>query len=79
LALISVLLVIVGDLNLEGVALPPDEANPPLVVDPNAVLALTISKEFLEAISRRNAQVCQGTRCLQNPKFDVGPTLDVTR
>jgi len=77
LAFILLLLVIVRDLDPESIALPPDEANSPLVVDPNAVLALAVTREFLEMVSRRNIQVCQGIRCIQNPKPDVGPALDI--
>jgi hypothetical protein len=69
--------VIVGDLDLESIAQPPDEANSPLVIDPNAVLVLAVAREFLEVVSRRNIQVAQGIRCIQNPKLDVGPALDV--
>ena len=68
---------IVGDLDLESIALPPNEANPPLVVDPNAVLALAVAQELFEVVSRRNIQICQAIRCIQNPKFDVGPALDI--
>jgi hypothetical protein len=71
--------VIISNLDLESIALPPDEANSPLVIDPNAVLALAVTREFFEAVSWRNSQVCQGIRCIQNPKLDVGPPLDVTR
>ena len=71
------LLVIVGDLDLESIALPPDEANSPLVIDPNAVLTLAVAREFLEVVSRRNIQICQAISCIQNPKFDVGPALDI--
>jgi hypothetical protein len=67
--------VIVGDLDLESIALPPDEANSPLVIDPNAVLALAVAREFFEVVSRRNIQICQAIRCIQNPKLDVGPAL----
>ena len=77
MAFIPVLLVIVSDLDLECIALPPDETYSPLVVDPNAVLALAVTQEFLETVSRRNIQVCQGIRCIQNPKPDVGLALDV--
>ncbi len=37
------LLVIVNDLNVIRIAIAPAEAKPPLVVDANAVLALTVS------------------------------------
>jgi hypothetical protein len=35
--------VVIHDLNVKGVAILPPEADPPLLVDPNAVLSLTIT------------------------------------
>ena len=75
--LITILLMIVGDLDLEGVALPPEEANSPLIVDPNAVPAFSITRELFEAVSWRNPQICQGICCIQNPKLNVGPALNI--
>ena len=49
-------LVIIGDFNIEGTALAPTEAEPPLVVDADAVLADTASPEGLQPVAGRNAQ-----------------------
>jgi hypothetical protein len=35
----------------------PDEANSPLIIDPNAVLTSSISFERLQAVTRRNAEI----------------------
>ena len=48
-------LVIIHDLSLEHVAVTPDEANPPLVVDPDAVLTGSVSHQRFQPISRRLA------------------------
>src|SRR3989442_2268276 len=42
--------VIIDDLHLVRVFLPPNEADPPLVVNTNAPLTFPISSKFLEAI-----------------------------
>lgn len=51
--------VIVHYLNVMRLAVPPDEADSPLVIDPNAMLTGTITLERLDAVSRRNAKVIQ--------------------
>jgi hypothetical protein len=38
---------IVGDLHFESVAAPPNETDPVLIVDPNAVLPLPVAMQFL--------------------------------
>jgi hypothetical protein len=50
---------IVHNLHVVGVAFVPDKANPPLVVDSNAVLSLPITFQRLQAISRRGSQVTE--------------------
>ncbi|MNL88828.1 hypothetical protein D3C87_2187830 [compost metagenome] len=52
----SASLVIITDLDLIGVAIPPNETNTPLIVDPDAVLSLAIALQGLQAIPRRNEQ-----------------------
>src|SRR5688500_6379247 len=49
--------VIVGDLDVVGIALAPDEADTPLIVDPNAVLPAAIALQSLHAVARRHAQI----------------------
>jgi len=47
--------VIVRNFNIVGVPVKPLEADPPLIVDPDAVLAGTVSPQFLQAVSRWDA------------------------
>ena len=50
---------VINDLNLVGVDVFPDENDPPLLVDPNAVKFTQIAGQFFKSIARRNAQVIQ--------------------
>ena len=50
---------IVHDLDVVGVAAPPDEADPPLLVDADAVLAAASTLQRLEAVAGRNAQLLE--------------------
>ena len=50
---------IVHDLDLVGVAVLPDEADPPLIIDADAVLAAASTLERLEPVARRDAQVLE--------------------
>ena len=52
-----VLLVIIGDLNVVSVSPLPSEADPPLIIDPDAVLPGTISAEPFKVIAGRNSQI----------------------
>jgi hypothetical protein len=52
----------------------PCKTDPPLVIDSNAVLALPISGELFDPISRRNAQILQRLRVVQYREL---PTCDV--
>jgi hypothetical protein len=51
--------VIVNDLNIVGVGSFPAKADSPLIIDPNAVLPLSIAAELLKTIPRRNAQIVE--------------------
>jgi len=51
--------VIVSDLDVISVILPPFEADSVLVVDSDAVLSLPVAMQFLEPVSRRNSQVVE--------------------
>jgi hypothetical protein len=46
-------IVVVDDLNLERVAIAPDETNAPLVIDPDAVLTSAIAGQCFQAVVRR--------------------------
>lgn len=61
--------VVVDDLDVEGIGGTPDEADAPLIVDADAVLASTIALERLEAIAGRNAQVGEGVGRIEDDEF----------
>lgn len=61
--------VVVDDLDVEGIGGAPDEADAPLIVDPDAVLASTIALERLEAIAGRNARVSEGVGRIEDDGF----------
>src|SRR5215213_2492566 len=54
--------VVVDDLDFLRTLLGPAEANPVLVVDPDAVLSLSVSHERLQPVSRRRQQIVE-VRC----------------
>jgi hypothetical protein len=51
--------VVVGNLDIMGVAVPPAEAEAPLIVDADGVLPIPIPGQLFQAIARRNAQVLE--------------------
>ena len=55
----------------------PHEANTPLVIDANAVLALAIAFQRLELITWRNAQTGEFGCCMQLQQLAPGHTFDV--
>ena len=67
---------IVGDLDVIRVALFPSKADPPSVVDPNAVLALAIPFERLQAVSRWRHQVLQRSCPMEIEQLASGLPLD---
>jgi len=51
--------VIVHDLHIVGVPVVPDETDPVLIVDANAVLATPVARERLEPVARKHRQVAE--------------------
>jgi len=49
--------VIVHDLNFVSIALPPHEAQTPLVVNPDTMLPLALAAQGFQSISRRRCQI----------------------
>jgi hypothetical protein len=73
---------VVDYLNIVGVAFAPYEANSPLIVDPDAVLAKTTALEALKPIAwygRENCQVDRGVEHLQLPEQDALNRLKLRR
>src|SRR5581483_7376554 len=61
------LCVVVDDLDFICLPVRPAETDPPLLVDPDAVLPLAVAFERLEPISRRRHQVA---KCLSTVKIE---------
>jgi hypothetical protein len=54
-----------NDLHILGTISYPAEADPPLIVDPDALLPLTVATQSLQSIAGRNAQVIEANGDLE--------------
>lgn len=70
---------IVHYLDLIGVAVVPDKANAPLVVDADAVLTVAATRKSLKAITGRDSQVIQVRSVMEHHQLGLGTTLDMLR
>ena len=55
------------------------QAEPPLLVDADAVLSLTISRERFETIARRNTKILKTHRSIKLLQFAEGALSNVRR
>jgi len=60
-------LVIVDNLDIVGIAVVPAKTEPPLVVDANAVLALSVGSQWLQPVPGRACHVSQDHCTVQLP------------
>ena len=67
---------VVHDLDVDGSGIGPDEADPPLLVDPDAVLSCSVSAECFQAIAGRYAQVVERFRGVQHDQLPQGDAFD---
>jgi hypothetical protein len=70
---------IVDNLNVNSVGWHPAEANPPLVIDPDAVLPEPVAGQSLEAVAGNRAQIGElrsGMNVVQLPLCRCGDTLE---
>jgi hypothetical protein len=63
---------IIDDFDELGAAIAPFEANPPLVVDANAVLTATNALQCFQPIARRSAQIAQLRGGVDHVKLAAG-------
>jgi hypothetical protein len=75
----SNMLVIVDDLNLVGIAIPPAKADAPLLVHANTVLAGSIAPELLQSITRRHAEVAELLGRVHRHEFPQHRALEIRR
>ena len=67
---------LIDDLDSRGAVMGPDEADPPLAVDADAVASLAIAAEFFQAVSRRKAQRAQGGGVVKHLELALGNELN---
>lgn len=70
---------VIDDADLAALPVVPDETDAPLVVDPDAVLALAASLQRLQPVGRRNAQVVEPLGVVQHPQFAPRDVLNGRR
>jgi hypothetical protein len=58
--------------NVIGIVIMPDEANPELIVNPDAVLSRPVPLEGFQAIPGRASQILQVFRRIQDQEFSQG-------
>lgn len=70
--------VIIGDLDLVGMIVFPDENDPPLLIDPNAVKLAQVAGQLLKAVAGWNPQVVQFGSGMELVEFHFRTGLDFT-
>jgi hypothetical protein len=68
--------VVIDDLDVERVSIRPAKANPPLVVDADAVLAFAASSERFQAVSWGHSQVFEPHSLSKEQQFSTCLPLD---
>jgi hypothetical protein len=66
---------VVRDLNVLWPSVGPPEADPPLLVHPDAVLACAIASQLLQPVSRRHPQIRQDLCSIQHRQLPPSSTL----
>jgi hypothetical protein len=70
---------IVDDFDIVRVAVLPAKTNPPLIVDPDAVLTLAIPFQGFEPISWGHHHLSDVSRSMQNQQFTARHALNIRR
>lgn len=63
--------VVIDDLHIERIAIAPNETDPPLIVDTDAVLPRAVSSQGLQTVARRRPQVVEGACVMQLDKLPL--------
>jgi len=66
---------VINNLDLIGITVSPDEANSPLVIDANAVLALAVASQCLKPVPRRDLQVLQHSSAMEIQQLPARDSL----
>jgi hypothetical protein len=69
--------VVVNDLDVSSPRGSPAEADPPLIIDPDAVLPRPIAAELLEPIPGRHAQIIKCLRRIDDQQLPIRHPLQI--
>ena len=70
---------VVRNFNVQRILALPAEANPPLVIDADAVLAFAVVFQSFQVVAIRDAQVIQVPRLMQEEQFPPRHALNPVR
>ena len=70
---------IVSDFDVMGIRPDPSEADSPLVIDTDAVLALPVTAQCLQSVRWRNPEVSEGLSIIQHSELPACDFLDLWR
>ncbi|SUS07460.1 hypothetical protein DF3PB_440017 [uncultured Defluviicoccus sp.] len=71
--------VVIHDLNIDCIAIAPNETDPPLIVDADAVLTCAVSSQALQTVTRRRPQVIEGAGVMELDELPLADRQDVLR
>jgi len=71
--------VVIDDFDIPGVAVIPFEADSPLIIDSDAVLAFPVILQLLEAIAWRDSEVIEADGSMDLEEFSQGHPVDLRR
>ena len=70
---------VINDLNIKGVSVTPNEAQPPLIIDPYTMLTRSLSFQLLKMIRGRNPKGIELRSRRNHLKFPCRYALDILR
>ena len=70
---------VIHNFHLMCIPVAPDETDPPLVIDPDAVLANAVAFQEFQPIARRRKQITQRPRPVQVLQLSPGRVLNLRR
>jgi len=68
---------VVDDLDIVSITSPPNETDPPLIVDSYAVLSRSISRELLETITWRKAKISNRSGSVEDGELAISGALNL--
>ena len=70
---------VIANLHIMCVALPPDETDTPLFINPDAILTFSVSGQFFKPVSRWYFQIIKALGGIEQKEFPVGCALEIRR